>query len=217
MAFGRNNEIPMDVGTFLHSRLEEVWRSFELTDEDSNNSRPIRREVYIRWNAPPTDWFCLNTDGASKQAQNLAGGGGVVLDHCGIFRKAFAANLGSCTAYKAELLVAMLGLEMARDMGIQKLVLQLDNKACVQALKNPEYQGGECHYIIQQCRNLISVTNWEIVINHSYREGNKVADCLANLGVIQEERIRYFHTPPYEISKLLFEDIMGVTTPRFVI
>lgn len=60
------------------------------------------------------------------------------------------------------------------------------------------------------------MSGWEVIIIHRFREGNKVADRLANLGVVQEKKVRYFHTP-YEISSLLFEDIMSVTTPRFVI
>lgn len=43
-----------------------------------------------------------------------------------------------------------------------------------------------------------------------------MADKLANLGVIQEERLKFFHTPPYEITNLLFEDSMGAATPRLV-
>lgn len=141
----------------------------------------------------------------------------MIRDHRGNFQRAFAANFGVCTSYKSEILAAMLGLDMARSMNIRKLVLQMDNEACVQVIRGKEYQGGECHHLINHCRNLLACSDWEVSIIHTYREGNKVADYLANLGADQEERIRYFNSPPNEISNLLFADIMGVTTPRFVI
>lgn len=210
IVFGRDNEVPIHVGTFIHDRVEETWESFKKYEENEAGTSRIRREIYIKWLAPPTDWLSLNTDGASKGTPGPAGGGGIIRNSSGIFLQAFSANFGVCSAYKAEIMAAMLGLNMAKEMGIPKLVLQMDNEACIQVLKSEEFPGGECHHIINYCRSLISFSGWEVKIIHTFREGNKVADRLANLGVVQEEKVRFFHTSPYEISTLLFEDIMAM-------
>lgn len=89
----------------------------------NHNARAPRREVYIRWLSPPLDWVALNTDGFAKGSPGSVGGGSVLRDSRGAFIKGMAASLGVCTSYKAELLAAVMGLEMAVNMGIQKLEL----------------------------------------------------------------------------------------------
>lgn len=92
----------------------------------------------------------------------------------------------------------------------------MENKACIEILQNEAYQGGECYYIPNNCRTLIRSLGWEVHLVHCHREGNKVADKLANLGVVQEERVLYFDVRPHEITSLSHKDNMGVTTPRFI-
>lgn len=53
---------------------------------------------------------------------------------------------------------------------------------------------------------------------HSFfREGNTVADTLANIGVVEVDRIVYFDGPSCQITNLLHDDIVGVAFPRFVV
>uniref|UniRef100_A0A803L309 RNase H type-1 domain-containing protein n=1 Tax=Chenopodium quinoa TaxID=63459 RepID=A0A803L309_CHEQI len=89
---------------------------------------------------PRGDWVALNTDGAAKASPGAARGGGVLRDCYENFIKAFLANFGVCYA---ELLALELGLHMAITKGISKLVVQMDNKACIEALQNEHLQGGE--------------------------------------------------------------------------
>ncbi|KAL2941420.1 hypothetical protein RDABS01_029770 [Bienertia sinuspersici] len=158
----------------------------------------------------------LNSDGASKGTPGPAGGGAILRDWRGGFKQALTANFGICTAYKAELMAVSLGLDMARSLGVRKLEIQMDNKACIQILNNKEYQGGECYHIINHCRALLEADVWEVRLIHCYREGNKVADKLANIGVTQLDNLLFHVNPPSEIIPLLREDIVGVTTPRLV-
>lgn len=109
-----------------------------------------------------------------------------------------------------------LGIDMAKEMGITKLEIQMDNEACVHVLKNMEFNGGECCHIINHFRWLLAQDTWETRIIHCYREGNKVADKLANIGVEQTDRLMMYHSPIAEIANLLREDFIGVTTPRLI-
>lgn len=117
----------------------------------------------------------------------------------------------------AKLPAAEIGLQLGRNMGITHLILQIDNQACIEVLNNETYQGGECYHILNNCRKLINSSNWNIHINHCYREGNKVVNKLVNIGVVQEERAVYLNVPPHEIVSLIQEVIMGVTTPRLIV
>lgn len=219
LTFGRAQDIPVDVGSFLAKKVEENERALNsntLNIMAPNISRGLRREIFIRWIAPPMDWVALNTDGAAKGSPGEAGGGGILRDNRGNFLRGFSANLGTCTAYKAELLAAEKGLEMALEVGVQKLILQMDNKACIESLLNPDYHGGECFHILNNCRRIINSFGCNFNSFHCFREGNRVADRLANIGVGLRESVVYFDTPPPSISLLLWEDIVGVASARLV-
>ncbi|KMT18522.1 hypothetical protein BVRB_2g026610 [Beta vulgaris subsp. vulgaris] len=91
----------------------------------------------------PSDWITLNTNVAAKGNLGMAGGGGVIRDSRGGFIKAIAANFGVCNAYKAKILATEMELAMAVSLGIQKLVLQMDNQACLASMRSVEYHGGK--------------------------------------------------------------------------
>lgn len=101
-------------------------------------------------------------------------------------------------------------------MGIQRLILQMDNQACIEAIKNADHQGGECYHILNNCRRLISLLGSNFHIVHCFREGNRVADRLANIGVNLEMRKVYYDVPPHDIALLIQEDIIGMAYPRLV-
>lgn len=107
----------MDTGIFLRTRIVEACRVLYANEETKLQNTTVRREVHIKWMAPPPGWFTLNTDGASKGSPGLAGGGGVLRDDRGAFIRGFAANLGVCSAYKAEVAAAEYGLTMAKKHG----------------------------------------------------------------------------------------------------
>lgn len=104
LVFGRQQDIPIDTGTFIRSRVEETWRA---TSDNSTGPSNLqhgtlrRQEVLVYWISPPVEWFTLNTDRAAKGTPGHAGGGGILRDCSGMSIKCFAANFGVCYAYKA--------------------------------------------------------------------------------------------------------------------
>ncbi|KAL2893701.1 hypothetical protein RDABS01_009610 [Bienertia sinuspersici] len=215
--FGNNKDVPLDTGAFLRHQDEETWSSLSTPwFENLQHSRHLRQQIFVRWLAPLNECFILNTDEASKGSPGPAGGDGVIRSNRGEFVKAFSSKFGICSAFNAEVMAIKLGLEMARELDIMKLKVQMDNEACIVALNNPSYQGGECFHLFNQCRKLITSSSWEIAFKHCYREGNKVADKLANVGVSQLESVVYYESPQGDVVSLLREDLMGVTTPCLV-
>ncbi|MCH81760.1 ethylene responsive transcription factor 1b, partial [Trifolium medium] len=54
---------------------------------------------------------------------------------------------------------------------------------------------------------------WEVKIAHTYREANKCADALANVGCqLGRELIFYEDCPPH-MKDIVLADVMGITTP----
>ncbi|KAL2922892.1 hypothetical protein RDABS01_014383 [Bienertia sinuspersici] len=182
-----------NVGQFLHIKFLDTWKVFNVETSNARiNHTATREEVFIRSIAPPMDRYALNTDGVAKGSPGLVGGGGIIRDHSGRLVRGFIANFGVCSSYRDELKVVSHGLELAKELGIPKLIVQMDNSACVQALLQDEFLGGECYHILNHCREFIKHENWVVQVQHCYREGNKVADWLANKAVQQEERLITF-------------------------
>lgn len=203
-------KIPVGIGAFLQVRFNETRHSLfdDIKGMTVTNSR--KQEVFVTWKCPPVGWYALNTDGAAKGSMGLAGGGVLIRDHCGTFISALTANFGRCTAFRAEVMALVHGLKLARNLQISHLMIQLDNMACVQALQSTSSGSGECAHLINFCRSLISEANWEVKVEHVFREGNRAADLLANLGVTQLSRSELLEEPPLELSRIIDEDIRGV-------
>lgn len=108
------------------------------------------------------------------------------------------------------------GVELAKDLGISKLLIQLDNLACVQLLQSKDIGSSECSHLLKNVIKLIEDTTWTVHISHVYREGNRAADWLANQGVAQHIRIQIFSSPPIDLCRILLEDSRGVAFPRLI-
>lgn len=61
----------------------------------------------------------------------------------------------------------------------------MDNKACLEVLPNTNHHGSECVHMLNSCRTILNSEEWGVHLAHYYREGNKIADSLANMGVIR--------------------------------
>lgn len=113
--FGRGNEVPVDVGAFLKIRFDETWRSLH-DDKDSMVTRGTRVENFSSWTPPPMDWYVMNIDGATRGSPGDAGGGVIIRNNSGMFISALTLNFGRCSAFRAEVLALLRGLELARNL-----------------------------------------------------------------------------------------------------
>lgn len=97
---------------------------YEDVEEGSGmgNSRGRKKEVYASWSVPPIGWYALNSDGTTKGSPGMAGGDALIRDHRGTF---ISANFYSCNAFRAEVMKLANGLEIARDLEICKLIINL--------------------------------------------------------------------------------------------
>ena len=86
----------------------------------------------------------------------------------------------------AELAAVRQGLEMAWAMGAKFLQLELDSKVVLTWLTNPcvNYPTNMMP-LICDCRNLLAL-EWEVHMQHVYREANGCADELAKRGTRQK-------------------------------
>jgi hypothetical protein len=69
--------------------------------------------------------------------------------------------------------------------------------------------------LIQEIRRLLAL-DWEVKVCHSYREANGCADALSNIGCEHGLGTRVYDLCPPRLSSLVFADVMGIATPRFI-
>lgn len=65
----------------------------------------------------------MNTYGAAKRFPGQAEEGAILRDHNGVMISGLVADFGVYSAFKAKLLVLAKGLELARDLKVDKLVV----------------------------------------------------------------------------------------------
>jgi hypothetical protein len=75
--------------------------------------------------------------------------------------------------------------------------------------------GAQPSYFGVSYTRLLLKLNWKVQFNHTWREGNRVADWLANFSFSLNSFNTYImETPPKEASSLLFDDISKASMPR---
>ncbi|CAI0374831.1 unnamed protein product [Linum tenue] len=109
-----------------------------------------------------------------------------------------------------------MGLQRAWDEGYRKVQLQLDSQVAVKLLQDTGYRDHAQAGVLSRAHELIS-REWEVDIKHIYREGNKCADFLANLGHTLDINL---HCTPIDhscLNHLLLYDMQGLSEPRDIL
>jgi ribonuclease HI len=144
-------------------------------------SRPtILRELL--WLPPMPNWIKCNVDGASCGNPGNASCGGIFRNHEAEFVYGFAEFLGVTNAYVAELCGVMRAIEIAFQNHWNNLWIESDSLSVVSAFNHPEKQ--VAWSLSNRWRNSIyMVKQMNVIVTHIFREGNQVADRLANHGL----------------------------------
>lgn len=84
-----------------------------------------------------------------------AGGGGIIRDCQDKMHYTFSANFGSFSAFRVEMKAVEISIDIAKRMGVQKLMIQMDSHSGIEAIQSIEPCGGECIHIVHQYRETI--------------------------------------------------------------
>jgi len=115
---------------------------------------------------------------------------------------------------KAEIRAVLQGLQLAKRMEIRKLWVQLDSIVVVGTLTKKVSWCLEHTGLLHQCKALIEGNDWEVRVSHCYREANRVADRLANMGIRFDSGTVFYSSPPMKIKDILLADGGGTYWPQ---
>ncbi|KAK2650812.1 hypothetical protein Ddye_018301 [Dipteronia dyeriana] len=94
-------------------------------------------------------------------------------------------------------------------------MVESDSQTTVILLNNKTHVNHPLFSIIQACKALIE-DEWSCHILQTFRESNRVANCLACLGHSLKLGITVFEDPPPQISCVLDDDIKGISFARLI-
>ncbi|KAE8694600.1 hypothetical protein F3Y22_tig00110777pilonHSYRG00077 [Hibiscus syriacus] len=154
--------------------------------------------ILSKWRKPMHGCFKLNTDGAIHIGTMEVACGGVIRDHIGAWVAGFSRSLGRCTAFQAELWNVKEGLEIAWNMVVRVLNMELDNQEVATRL-NLDPQLNE-PLLIKRIRGVLC-RQWKTTINYIPRESNKLVDSLAGLGRKRNLGVNYRRNLTRKISR----------------
>ncbi|CAN1130093.1 Putative ribonuclease H protein At1g65750, partial [Linum perenne] len=155
----------------------EVWRHTRCVIRESTS----RFVTNVAWDPGPLGWITLNSDGAVDRGTKKASTRGILRSSDGMCLLAYTMNLGYCSITRAEMRGAIEGLKRAWEAGFRRIILQMDSMAAISLLFNGDeirHQHRMETFEFQDLRRM----DWDLVIKHTYREGNHATDFLASIG-----------------------------------
>ncbi|KAM3235236.1 hypothetical protein P3L10_015272 [Capsicum annuum] len=141
------------------------------------NYSPITVTSVVYW-TPPFSGFKCNSDGASKGNPGPISSAFCIRDDQGNFEFAECRKIGVATNLMAEVIALRIGLQYCIDHNLFPLILETDSLAVKQFVE------GNWHtpwLIAMETRRIHPLMKgMQVLIKHTYREGNGVADFIAN-------------------------------------
>jgi ribonuclease HI len=195
--------------------IQNFIKAIEEVAQDRVQKNPHHKEiVYIGWKRPLDGWVKLNCDGACKGNGELAGCGGLLRQSDGTWIKGFSRKIGACDALHAEMWGLYLGLDMAWREGISHLIVESDSKVLIDMVTNNCKINGTIPSLVQRIQEILR-REWHTQVIHTWREGNRCADWLANFSLsLNSWNLVALESPPNELQNLMFDDISGACMPR---
>ncbi|KAK7268446.1 hypothetical protein RIF29_21144 [Crotalaria pallida] len=183
-----------------------------LQTVNSHEDKTSKCKSNIGWRFPAEGWVKVNTHGRAKQ-NDQARCGGLIRGTDGEWLRGFSMSLGSCPNVDAEIWGLYHGLLMAWNLQFTRVIIETDSFIAVQLLVyvlTITNKVDKCPNPIALCHELIQ-RDWEVKVQHIFREGNVCASWLANDGC-HAGNVVYLE-PPKELVVLLNLDISVAANP----
>ncbi|KAK8556676.1 hypothetical protein V6N12_003073 [Hibiscus sabdariffa] len=159
------------------------------------------------WQRPELGWVSLCTDGVISPATGIGSVSGVFRTDDGSWIYGFNKSIGIMQPLQAELWGIFVGLQIAWDIGFERLLIQSDSKEAIKLLNDNDVASNHCALVcsIARLRNL----RWETTTQWIPRTGNEPVDMLAKFDNLPYYNTTYFDQPPKLLLPLLDLDTLN--------
>jgi len=145
----------------------------------------------VKWLPPSGDFIKFNFDGASHGNPGPSSIGGVFRNTKGVILKAFSGKISDGTNNQAETLALVEGFRVAISLKFSHLHIEGDSLIIINSLKKHHTFNWQLDYLLQEAWHLLDAFD-SYIISHTLREGNRLADAIANLGFDLDSSLSYF-------------------------
>ncbi|GAU32064.1 hypothetical protein TSUD_214200 [Trifolium subterraneum] len=185
-----------------------ILKKFNVSTHHSTNT--VIKEVL--WQPPLINWLKCNIDGAAKGNPGLASCGGIFRNHEADMIYCFAEPLGTASAFQAELCGAMRAIEMAHNRNWKNIWLETDSVLVVLAFKN--LNSNVTWNLRNRWNNVkLLLRQMNCIVSHIFREGNQVADTLANFGSSLSSLASWHFVPDF-VKDSIVKNKLGIRSFR---
>jgi len=165
----------------------------------------VKADRYIRWINNNFSGVILNVDGSCHGTPVRTGFGGVLPNDTCLFLAGFSGFIpGLDDILLGELSAIYHGLIMAKDLGYAELACYSDSLACINLINGPIDGYHIYDVLIQDIKQMLQQTN--IMVSHTFREGNHCADYTAKLEASSDVKLLHHNVPPTGLVNLLSSD-----------
>lgn len=164
----------------------------------------------VTWEAPPTDWILINTDGAFHAGKDTGGWGALGRDSEGdmVFAMAGAVH-HAFDPLHVEAFALLQAAKMASRLGIGRAIFATDCLNLQQALSSSSYDLSKLGAIIAETKFILDNFFIEYAVSYVPRTVNKPAHLLAALGIAgvqNDHKVWYEHVPDV-VSRAMYGDL----------
>jgi len=163
---------------------------------------------------PFPSWFKCNTDGASKGNPGISGCGGIFRDHAAEAILCFAEPHGFTNSYYVELCAFMRVVEIAHQNNWHNIWIETDSALVVMAANSSDQVPWELRNRWLNVMTNLNTMNY--LVSHIFREGNQIADLLANHSLTIPS-INVWQEVPMFIKDCYIKNELGWPNFRFCI
>lgn len=134
------------------------------------------------WSPPPQGWYKLNFDGASRGNPGLSGIGCIIHNETGRWLMKLEKHIPPTSNNLAELEAVSEGIKVCLKLGLSKVIIKGDSQIVINALRKKSTPNWVLNSKLEEIIKLMEgLETFQLI--HIYREGNTLANELANLGV----------------------------------
>jgi len=171
--------------------------------------------LVLGWKRPREGWIKLNNDDACKNMGVIAGCGSLFRDSDCRWIKGYIKKIGACDALHAEMWRLYLGLNMVWREHYSHLTVESDSKILIEMISDNFKFNGNIPVLVHLIWKLLKMS-WNVQFNHTWHEGNRSADWLANLiiSTYHFNLLVLLESPPNVVRIILFDDLSETCISR---
>ncbi|KAL2938777.1 hypothetical protein RDABS01_022226 [Bienertia sinuspersici] len=172
---------------------------------DAQNVRINKRALTTSWSPPPAGVYKINTDTAFEGES--VGMGAIMRDNVGDVMVSLGYGMrGSATVEVDEALATRLGVKIALEASLSKLILETHNLRVYYALMKGKCENNSFGSIIRDILVLANQCHF-VSFTHVKKSGNKAAHIMAKLSFSLGKMRVWIEEAPNNVMQVIHSDI----------